>query len=309
MDEFLLEELAKTGFPLEIEVSELLDTNWLVFNNQAYVDEDEGKTRDIDIFGIHEIETAQLTAAKPTRIFIATDLAVECKKSDTHAWVFLTRKKQTPPGFGSGQRLDFLNVFSAGKSSLLDESGKFLTLPKLHFDMTERIAHTGVPLKLAKVGKDKSDSRDDIFEARNQLMKYSFSEMKRWTEIISQDLRRREVIFMFLAIIFDGQLYEATKEKGELTLQKSDHILLRSARYSKSQGTFSEYLIDVVSKEGIPKYLTLLNKDIELLRGSFASKKGLADKSDSTVKNLNLKRTVKRVLKAYGETFRLPRAL
>src|SRR5213592_2645104 len=173
-EKHLLEQLAKTGFPLEVEVSDLLEPNWLVFPNEAYVDEDEGKTREIDMFAIHNSETDQLTWANPPRLFLATYLAVECKRSETHAWVFLTRNETVPPGLGSGQTLDFLQVFSGDSQSFLEQT---LELPKLHYEATEKIAHAGTPIRLKNNGSEKkaskSEMRDDIFEARNQLMKFS----------------------------------------------------------------------------------------------------------------------------------------
>jgi len=267
----------------------LLEKDWLVFNNEAYVDEEEQKTRDIDIFAIHDTETDQIGTKLP-EMFVGTDLAVECKKSETHAWVFLTRKKATPPGFGSGQGLDFLEVFSGGRLSFLGSGLEQAELPKLHFDAAERIAHAGVPLKLKKLEKKDRDGRDDIFEARNQLMKYSSSTTKRWTGVISQDIGRRDVILMFLAIVFDGQLYEARKEDGEMTVRKSDYILLKSGRYSKTQDNFAEYLIDVVSKDGLSKYLTVLNTDIGLVRSYFAKNKSdLLRKANNALTGLRMK--------------------
>src|SRR5712692_9028930 len=143
-EEHLLRELEKTGLPLEIEVSELLEKEWKVSNNQAYIDEDEGKTREIDIFAIHQSETDQLHFVKPPRLFLATDLAIECKRSESNAWVFPTRKTALPYTFGSGQTIDFLKVFSGGRSSFLTES--YVHLPPLHYVTMENIAHDGMPL-------------------------------------------------------------------------------------------------------------------------------------------------------------------
>ena len=265
-EEFLAAQLERTGLPLEVETSDLLEKNWLVFNNEPYVDEDEGKTHEIDIFAIHQNETDQLSWVKPPRMFIATDIAIECKKSETHAWVFLTRPKATPPGFGSGQNNDFLRVFSQGQSSFLDQP--YLDLPELHFDQIKKVSHTGVQLKLRKQDASEKGGKDEIFEARNQLMKFSSAFMRTWQSAIAGNRLRRDLVFLFTAIVFDGELYEATNANGKWGVKRSDHILLKSARYSKPSGDHLSYLIDVVSKRYLEKYLQVINEDIWLLTNS-----------------------------------------
>jgi hypothetical protein len=59
-EEHLKEEILRTGYPLEIEISALLDNEWIVFNNDSYLDLEESKSREIDIFAIHTSEPDQL---------------------------------------------------------------------------------------------------------------------------------------------------------------------------------------------------------------------------------------------------------
>ncbi len=286
-EEYLLKLLEKTRFPLEVEVSDLLEPDWIVFNNEAYVDEDEGKTREIDIFAIHDSETDQLTWVNPPRLFLATDLALECKRSETHAWVFLTRKKAVPPGLGSAQTLDFLQVFSGGSASFL---GNPLELPKLHYDTTERLAHAGTPIKLEKLGGkggSQKDERGEIFEARNQLMKFSHDFLNSYRKRFATDPTRRDIVLLFLTVVFDGPLYEARIENREWNIAPSDHVLLKTGRYSKTTGNYESYLVDVVTKRQFPEYVKVLNRDISLIRNEVMSRsQELLSKADEAVKGL-----------------------
>jgi len=277
LEDHLVSELLKTGYPFEIEICGLLDRDWLVFNNDPYLDEDEGKTREIDILAMHNSEADQYLIEPKSPFFMATDLAVECKKTDTHAWIFFTRQKATPPGFGSGQTLDFLEVFSKGKKNFFEPSD----LPKLHYDSFNRIAHTYTEVKLQGEASQKSE----IFEASNQLTKYAAYFMHDWNERISNDVSRRDIIFLFVAIAFEGKLYEAIVERGALSLHSRDNILLAVARRSKVKEGFSYYLIDVVTKNHFHKYLEALNKDIEKLRDFvYANEKEFASKAENEVK-------------------------
>jgi len=56
LGDHIREMVRRTGYPLEIEVSDILEKDWAVFNNVPYLDEDESKTRTIDIYAIHDSE-------------------------------------------------------------------------------------------------------------------------------------------------------------------------------------------------------------------------------------------------------------
>jgi hypothetical protein len=54
LEEYLKEEILKTGYPLEVEMSDLLSKDSTVFNNEPYVDEVTSKTQPIDVFAAHK---------------------------------------------------------------------------------------------------------------------------------------------------------------------------------------------------------------------------------------------------------------
>jgi len=274
------EEIQRTGYPLEIQVSDILDRNWVVFNNEPYLDEDENKTRRIDIYAIHETEMRQFVGKREPEFFVGARLLVECKKSDTHAWVFFTRREYARPEPGDGQIFDFLEVLSKGKKKFLDELTDLFPWGKLHYDRFKRIGHTYAEVKFQGKGKESSE-RQEIFEASNQLMKYASYEIQKESERIAGDTSNRNVLFLFPAIAFDGMLYEAIVKGGKTRLFKRAHILLETSRYSKQSGGISSYLIDVVAKDELPQYLRSLNKDIDVIRHFFSSKEEkLAEKAD-----------------------------
>ena len=81
LKEYLKKEIRKSGYPLEIEVSYMLDGKFgEIINTDSYYDSDENKTRDIDInaYRIYEFLRGSL-------LFTA-NLTVECKKSENSAW-------------------------------------------------------------------------------------------------------------------------------------------------------------------------------------------------------------------------------
>lgn len=84
--ELLPRRLSKTGFLLEHEVAEAFrQAGWNVINNRFYVDDVDGKARELDLV-IYKVNS------NPA-IEICTSLLVSCKKSEQDAFVFMSREK------------------------------------------------------------------------------------------------------------------------------------------------------------------------------------------------------------------------
>jgi len=81
------EDIQKSGFPLEIEVSSILNKfGWEVQNQAFYLDEQEKKSRAIDIIA------SKFVAVKSESFTnYNTYLVIECKKSQK-PWLFIPLK-------------------------------------------------------------------------------------------------------------------------------------------------------------------------------------------------------------------------
>jgi hypothetical protein len=264
----------------------LENKGWLVYNQDPYFDEDELKTREIDILAVHEQEVIEVLSETDKPFSIATDLAIECKKSENTDWVFLTRPVaqfqgfvSMVSGFGSGQKTDFLEVLSNGATSFVDDN---LEISGTHFEKYRRVSHIGTEIRIKRqdtdIGKDtdkdkgKGKGREEIFEARNQLMKYCMDYIKKDAEDPNESISNKIFSFLFLAIVFEGNLYEAFLEKGKLRLRRSPRILLKSSIHEKPTRRPKDYFIDVVQIAHFPEYLATVNNDIRLIRRLVKSK-------------------------------------
>jgi len=290
MENHIIDQIRTTGYPLEIEVSNLMDRDWIVYNNQPYLDEDENKTREIDIFARHEFTDAQFLDREKPPFYIGIYAAVECKKSLTHAWVFFTREKLVAINFGNDQITDFLETRSQGKRRLLD----VIDLPVLRHGEIYRVARTYSQVRLqAEQFEEQRSGKNEIFEASNQLMKYTAYQVKEWRERMVRNLSGRDFVIMYLAIIFDGKLYEAITERGEIRIVEKSHVLLESARYSKLKTGMSNYVIDVIAKDYFPNYLGLINKDIRTLEAFLLLERDqLMRKTKAEIKALGHRQTI-----------------
>lgn len=79
------EQIEKTGYILEYQVSEILSKHkWNVINNRYYVDDVTENVREIDIVAYK--------ATSINKIYYYTALLISCKKSEENDWVFLSKK-------------------------------------------------------------------------------------------------------------------------------------------------------------------------------------------------------------------------
>lgn len=90
MEEKIKEELKKSGYPLEVEVTLALESSeWNVLNQEGYIDPETKKWRTIDILATKSIE---LSGSVYKRLHLS--LAIECKKIEGKPWVFWVRDKK-----------------------------------------------------------------------------------------------------------------------------------------------------------------------------------------------------------------------
>jgi hypothetical protein len=86
LSEYVINEIKKTGYPLEIKVSEILNKQYITQYNELFIDEDENKSREIDVTAFSLRKNIEQEHIKPYHV--QHDVVIECKKSETKAWVF-----------------------------------------------------------------------------------------------------------------------------------------------------------------------------------------------------------------------------
>lgn len=99
--EKLIQEINKTGFTLEYEVSKILEENdWIVNTNRYYIDDVENKPREIDIIAYKKSRADTFIKKNPDFIqndTIYTILFISCKKeSENNICCFYTKNNKKP---------------------------------------------------------------------------------------------------------------------------------------------------------------------------------------------------------------------
>jgi hypothetical protein len=261
----LKKEVLRHGFPLEIEIQSILeDKDWAVFPTNFYIDPQTGKQREVDILSIHP-QTGHSEETNP--IGFSPNLIIECKKSSEYCAILFSRKTIAFTLYDfTGQMFDFPFLLKerTGFTNPVKEFnlGHFLADRQLHFNKLKKVA-TLFPM-LKPGGREKRD----LYQAIMQLVKAQSFEVK-------NAIRRSPTIrhsfhplyFSFLAVVFDGLMFEAAIENGEIKLTPIDHGLVQKSfqpDYDYFGGPL-RYTIDVMNKGYFSKYLSEVENDLKVI--------------------------------------------
>lgn len=264
-----------SGYPLELFVSSIVSKNHLSWNNEYYFDFDEKKSRTIDL---HVTDPA---TAATTDLHLSVDLAIECKKSTNTAWVFFEKKEPSVPNF-MGQVIDHYNI----SQNDYEHPTNLFTLNlsnSTHYGKTlenNMIAHSYDVVKLGqKIGDDSTTQKpkDTIFEAANQVIKYTTYNLEKRTKNIRNMYKKQNIypiyILYYPIVVFDGPLYTGELHGEKIQLSESEHVLLKyqfQPRYTQNPQTF---FIDIVHKSYFSKFFQLIENEVNQLGSNIDAKK------------------------------------
>lgn len=263
LEDFLIGKIKESGYPLEIEISNLLEEDYVVFNNAPYVDTETNQSRNIDIHAMPLDGKEKYYEKRIAPFILRTEIAIECKKSDTHAWVFFTR-----PCYMGGAEIDGEFKSSVPKTKPFTDSFEWLLLQTHHFhhSMFERIAISYDEIKKKRDGSQ----RKEIFEAVQQLVKFTSYEIHesllRRSKLPDLNPEEELIFYLFPVLVFEGDMFEVIFDSGEPKLRKQNHIILdtsyRCPYYEEHEG----FIIDVVHRTYFKQFMEILEADFQRLR-------------------------------------------
>ena len=254
--ERIKKDIKKSGFPLEIEVSEVLKKHeWRVLNQQYYFDRDERKVRTIDILA-YVADHSQVGDYKPFHV----SLIIECKSS-SKPWVFWTRQKDKKLF-----SFPFMLVKHWARPrgitperKMYDDWLKWMPYSHTYSPDLHRVAL--IHYEPFKNGKGR-----EIFEASNQVMKALSFELMRHKEstLILPDLH--PLFILYPVIVFDGHLFELRTEKGNLKLLPVEYLQHLTSTLGEN------FLIDVIKREFLSRYLEKLKAEINKMKNELGKR-------------------------------------
>ncbi len=245
----ILDEINKSGFPLEIHTSTVLNQEgWFVENNPNYFDDKIKEHREIDI-----------VAHKPSKKFKNGHnlLVIECKKSANKPWLFFKQKKvensvlnMNIAAFGDGSEYKWYEDFMVEHYYSKNFICTYYMVPYLSQSNENR-------------GKNQeSDIYRAVKQVMNALIFYSTRESRNINKYKFKDIK-----FIYPVIIFDGVLLSAFIEENEIDIKEENHILLSinlelddaaELRWGAKESKLvfcKPFIIDIVKKEYLKQYL------------------------------------------------------
>lgn len=265
----LLEDINKSGFPAEIDISTILEKkSWMVYNGGLFFDKEELKERELDI---HAVKVDHSFLAKtPSEVDlgdkckIVSHLIIEVKKSEKPIVFFQYGKTKTnffPNQTFKSERSKFHHLSIVSPNTIYQynretydakESHKFYGL-KNHRYLLNSLHKT-----FYTAFTDPS-KKNQIYEAVKKVSKALDYQRERYGT-------GKYVLHIFTpVIVVDADIWSVTfNKKGEADLKQVDHLLLNANQLvSDSDGSRWEedQIYDIVSRKGFSEFLAILEKD------------------------------------------------
>lgn len=251
LEERIIEELEKSGYPLEIKATLTLESRgWNVLNQEGYLDVETNKWRTIDIFATKTFELPNSPIYKKLHLC----LAIECKKID-NPWVFWIRDKKR------------MRTFDPIIASSLIKLESNPWLHPLHITNLAHCFHYYLPRysKVALISYEPfiKKGKSIIFEATRQVIKFLIYERKRTQDLLVIKKAVRDIISIaYPLIIVDGKLYEMEFKDKRPKLIQSRYIQFLTSHGIPHPENF---IIDIVKIDFIDNYLNLIEDEVKKL--------------------------------------------
>jgi len=243
----ILEQIDKTGFPLELRVSKFLrDNDYIVSNNLYYVDLDEGKGREIDI----KANKNYLFEDKEMQYYVRNLFFIECKKSKNKPWVIFTSQH-------TNYNVDLFNL--GCKGTLLDRS-EIWHVPEIMAPL-----HKIHPfINVERFGRSYFEAFTDRVSGKAILDSIASSAKAAMIAKMGGSASHEIILHYYPIVVFEGELFEAYLDENEMYVKESDLIYL-SFYYQSIKYKGSQFIIPIVKEKALPELMSSFDKILTFL--------------------------------------------
>lgn len=244
----IIKAINKTGFPLELRVSKFLqEERYYVANNLYFIDQDEGKGREVEMRALKNYEF--ISGEKD--YFIRYCLLIECKKSAKKPWVIFTSPKTVYDEY-----LFPLHIRGAKKDIKWEDYGVPDKMNEIHpFSLNER---SGRSFFEPFSG---GNERKTIYESLIKSVKATIA--MRDNEFAAA--ASNSVCIYYPMVIFEGKLYEAyLDKKNKINVQEADSIMV-SFFYESPKYKDERFIVPIVTEQYLQTFCSSLNSVLKFL--------------------------------------------
>ena len=248
----------KTGYLEELKVGNIFsEAGWDVRHSNYYLDRDEQKGREIDVYARKNIVFEDSLGEK---ISIGINLVCEVKKSIKKPWVIFSTNKNLYDSF-----FGFSLYYENNMKNVLEQKITMKVDRNSSIGSFARIGETYCEAFINNAKKSGSDY-SQIFKSLTSSAKASeyFLSMREQNYFLDA-LYPKSIEFFEPIVIIDGRLCEAYLNKeNELELNEINHIPVLFNRVSPKYDR-NNYIIDVITIKELPNLLTSKEKWINAI--------------------------------------------
>ena len=266
--EEMVEALTRSGYLIESRLLRILsDKGYELYPNEVYPDPLTGKSREMDIYAVSYRTTNNLRLNRSLLIDIQHSFVIECINNPQPVVFFKRGDKKKLTIFG---RFLFNKIEQEVKEEEATDADfdfdMFTTKSKkFHYNQIDRCSqYCSFTVKKNTSDKKKREwmasHPDSLHDTFNKL--YDFAKHKHETTNTWMNQARQYEVYLnmkYPLIVLQGDLYEASEEKGELKLQKVNHMIFEFNKYDNNH---SNLLIDIITENYFEKYLEFVKNDM-----------------------------------------------
>jgi hypothetical protein len=250
----VLEEIRRTGYPLEIQTTGIFrEHSWKTFDHTYYIDKDENKGREIDVFAMKTF-----TAEHPKkRLRLDIGLAVEIKKTDSSPWVILRSLRGENDSLGA--LFDTVMIGMHGQEIWFDEL--YANHPVAKFERWGRVAYQAFRKKGGD-GLEAKSVTSTTFSAFVSCFKASAELSAFHKNYANQPLREGDgkkayrIGLTHGVIVVSGNLFSAVVSKDFQVRVAAEKYVPYVFNYASEKYGYKKMLMDVITFDALPGYIT-----------------------------------------------------
>lgn len=264
LEQKILREISKTGFPLELRTASFLEAQGYTANHGLhYIDRDERKPREIDLRCSKALKYPVAMGGRKSS-FVRHTFLVECKKSEK-PWVIFT----SDHGSGHDQNpfeieIEGLQLAEWTQEEVFDACEEFESIHPL-FKPRRLGRSLFEPFKQRQTG-------ESIYSAILSASKATVAARSQSFPSFAAS-RSPDLGFYYPVVIFEGRLFEAHLDRNEISVEEVDSIMY-SLLY-QSDNYSLRTIVPIVTEEGLEQFCALFDQVLAFWGGLLKKRPGL----------------------------------
>jgi hypothetical protein len=273
-NKLMRDAIQQSGYLLEQRVEPIIaESGYYVETNAVYQDPDTNKSREIDIRAI-----AGIKIHRKEESFIFPMLLCECE-NNSQPVVFFTKESPISFTYCEDLRVSGIPAKFWSKEGFISLA-EFTGMEKFQHYCKKEIATQYCTFQLKKDktswialhNEEQHDTLNDLIKAVDYEVDEHF---KGWALPEEGEEEWVNIQVYYPLLILQGDLRIAYLENGRLSLRKAKHVQFRKQLFSTHKNEVETYQIDVIVENYLPRYLEMIESEIEKIKRVLQRKKSL----------------------------------